>query len=239
MRSLQTGGLIVICVFLAAFAPLGNTVGDDSTIPPSAEQAGADVQGVVILNVPDPAAPTRLSPYARRRYSPPAPANESRTSPQSVVVYILVEGQTGSGEGQEVVIGQKNRTVSPIVTVIQKGTRIRFPNDDDVFHNLFSLSAARPFNLGRYAPGTSRSVVFDQAGVVRLFCDIHSEMSGTILVLDTPYFATPDAKGNFVIRDVPAGRHQLVAWHESTGAITSTIVVPASGTVRTELRLPG
>lgn len=115
-------------------------------------------------------------------------------------------------------IEQRNRAIGPHVTAIQRGATIRFPNRDDVFHNLFSLSDTHRFNLGRYAPGESRSERFPRAGVVRMFCDIHSEMAGTILILDTWLFARPDASGAYRIDDVPPGRHRVIAWHDASVA---------------------
>ena len=120
---------------------------------------------------------------------------------------------------------------------IQRGARIRFPNRDDVFHNLFSLSDTHPFNLGRYAPGESRSETFPEAGIVRMFCDIHSEMGGTILILDTWLFARPAADGSYRIDGVPAGRHRVVAWHDSGIADTTVVDVASSGTARVDFDL--
>jgi hypothetical protein len=115
---------------------------------------------------------------------------------------------------------------------------VSFPNEDNVFHNLFSLSAPQPFNLGRYPRGETRSQLFRKPGVVRMFCDIHSDMSGVILVLDTPHFTHPDASGRFRLPGVPEGRHRVVAWHESQGADTVDVVVGPGGTATADLRLP-
>jgi hypothetical protein len=111
------------------------------------------------------------------------------------------------------------------VTAVQVGTLVEFPNIDDVFHNLFSLSAPRRFNLGRYPPGDSRSERFDRTGVVRIFCDIHSEMGGVILVLDTPYFTRPDDQGRFRIEGVPPGEYTAIVWHEVAGSDSTRVVV--------------
>lgn len=240
MRTRWIGTTFAFLLFLSVFAGLPFPR-DDS--PPkvdgrSPNARAGDVQGTVFLQIPTESAPAMLSPYSRRRYSPPAAMSHASSSPASVVVYVIVSGRSAV-IGPDAVVRQRDRAIAPAVMAIQKGTRINFPNDDDVFHNLFSLSGPRPFNLGRYAPGKSRSVRFETAGVVRIFCDIHSDMSATVVVLDTPYHARPDENGRYLIRGVPEGRHTLVAWHETTGAITSQIVVPPRGVVRADIRVRG
>ena len=95
-----------------------------------------------------------------------------------------------------------------------------FPNDDPIYHNVFSLSRAKTFNLGRFPKGKSRGVRFDKPGVVKVFCQIHSHMSATVMVFDHPWFAIPDEEGTFELPDVPPGNHQITAWHERLGDTT-------------------
>jgi hypothetical protein len=188
--------------------------------------SGADgaVSGTVRLAVAQGGPPPMLSPYARPRYRPPVRTEATSASPQTAVVYL--RGPTvAPAPGGVVRILQRNRTIVPHVTAVQVGTRVEFPNDDDVFHNLFSLSAPHRFNLGRYPPGESRTETFDRAGVVRLFCDIHSEMGGVILVLDTPYFTSPEAGGRFRIAGVPPGEYTAIVWHELAGTDSTRVVV--------------
>jgi plastocyanin len=200
--------------------------------------AGA-VVGTVELELVEEVDPPMLSPYARRRYRPPTPAPAAPGSPVNAVVYVLLDaGVRPPARDTTVAIIQRDRAIIPHVTAVPAGTRIDFPNQDEVFHNLFSLSDARRFNLGRYPPGESRSERFPEAGVVRMFCDIHSEMGGVILVVDTPLLARPDAEGRFRIDGVPPGRHRVVAWHETAGADTAEIVVEDGGTARVAFRLP-
>jgi hypothetical protein len=102
----------------------------------------------------------------------------------------------------------------PHVLAITVGTTVDFPNNDQTFHNVFSLSKTRPFDLGRYASGQSKSVRFDQPGIVRVFCDIHSHMSAFILIFAHRFFAVTDEEGRYRIDDVPPGTYTAVAWNE-------------------------
>lgn len=205
---------------------------------PDTPSGSGEVSGVVTLIDIEVRDPPMLSPYARRRYSQPA-ARPGGPSLEQVVVYIVVERSVDQRRSGHATVLQRNRKLTPQVTPIEVGTRVSFPNEDDVFHNLFSLSEPLPLDLGRYAPGDVRSATFDRPGVVRLFCEIHPEMSGTVLVLATPYFAKPDADGVFRIRGVPEGVHTLIAWHESGATTTRTIEVRDYRTTRVNLILTG
>jgi plastocyanin len=202
-----------------------------------APMATGVVAGMVTLVEPAASERPDVGRYARRRAVPPPKA--ARTGGVGdVVVYLMPETVTRSsaaGEAPRVV--QRGRTIVPFLTVARVGQRVDFPNQDDVFHNLFSLSEPNRFDLGRYAPGETRSHVFDEAGSVRLFCDIHSEMAGVILVLDTPYHARPDGNGAFRIEGVPAGRYTAVAWHDRTGADTVRVVIEDGATARADFSL--
>ena len=200
--------------------------------------AAGTIEGTVRVTAEADANPPMLSPYARRRYRPPTPSAPNPGSPTNAIVYvILAGGSAGAPPPADGTIEQRDRAFVPHVTAVQRGSRVHFPNRDDVFHNLFSLSETHPFNLGRYPPGESRSETFARPGVVRMFCDIHSEMGGTLLVLDTWLFARPAANGEYRIEGVPAGRHRVVAWHESAVADTTTITVGESGVTRVDFDL--
>ncbi len=112
------------------------------------------------------------------------------------------------------VLDQRNEAFVPYVLAVTVGSTVDFPNSDRVYHNVFSLSKARRFDLGRYPRGRSRSVRFDQPGVVRVFCEIHSHMSAFILVFAHRYFATTDAEGRYRIDGVPPGTYTLAVWND-------------------------
>jgi plastocyanin len=126
---------------------------------------------------------------------------------------------------------QRNETFIPGVLAITVGTVVDFPNNDSTYHNVFSLSKAKRFDLGRYAQGRSKSVRFDRPGIVRVFCDIHSHMSAFIIVFSHRYFATTDAEGRYRINNIPSGTYAVVAWHDGADRETRTVTIPDGGSV--------
>jgi plastocyanin len=124
---------------------------------------------------------------------------------------------------------QRNETFVPHVLPIVAGTTVDFPNSDHTYHNVFSLSKTKSFDLGRYAVGRSKSVRFDRPGIVRVFCDIHSHMSAFILVFAHRYFSIVDADGAYRLENVPPGTYNVVAWNESAALESKRVVVPEAG----------
>jgi plastocyanin len=130
--------------------------------------------------------------------------------------------QTESGRA---VMDQRNETFVPHVLAVTTGTTVEFPNSDHFYHNVFSLSKTRPFDLGRYPTGNSRSIRFDRAGIVRVFCDIHSHMNAFILVFSHPFFTLTDDEGRYRIDGVPPGTYNVIAWNEGLASDPKPIVV--------------
>jgi len=126
-------------------------------------------------------------------------------------------------------LDQRNEAFVPHVLAIVAGTTVDFPNNDKTYHNVFSLSPTKPFDLGRYAVGRSKSVRFDRPGIVRVFCDIHSHMSAFILVFAHRFFSVTGDDGQYRIDNVPPGAYTVVAWNESAPSESRRIVVPESG----------
>ena len=124
---------------------------------------------------------------------------------------------------------QRNETFLPHVLAIDAGTVVDFPNNDTTYHNVFSLSKTRKFDLGRYARGKSKSVPFERPGIVRIFCDIHSHMSAFVLVFSHPYYAKAEADGRYRIDNVPPGTYTVSAWHEGETVEKKTVTVPPQG----------
>ena len=126
-------------------------------------------------------------------------------------------------------LDQRNEAFVPHVLAIVAGTTVDFPNNDTTYHNVFSLSPTKSFDLGRYAVGRSKSVKFDRPGIVRVFCDIHSHMSAFILVFAHRHFAVTDDDGRYRIDNVPPGPYTVIAWNESAPTDSRRIIVPESG----------
>lgn len=133
---------------------------------------------------------------------------------------------------------QKDLLFQPPLLPVQVGTRVEFPNLDDTYHNVFSYSPAKRFDLGRYRPDEKPvpSQLFDKPGLVVLRCDIHEHMRGAILVLETPYFVTTDTDGAFKLTGLPAGDYRLKAWLSSTKTIEAPVSVSTNSTVHLDLR---
>ena len=141
-------------------------------------------------------------------------AQNSDNSPVNVVVYLEeISKKRNYQPGKTTSLNQKNAEFIPKVLPIVKGTMVTFRNDDDMYHNVFSLSEVKKFNIGRRPKGENVPVTFDKAGEVRVFCDIHSQMSAFILVLENPYFTKPNDDGYFVIRDIPSGTYRIKVFH--------------------------
>ena len=122
-------------------------------------------------------------------------------------------------------VDQRDKTFTPHVSVVTRGTTVRFPNDDTVFHNVFAYFQAKKFDLGMYPRGTSKKVTFDKTGLVIILCNVHSYMSAYIMVVDTPYYAVSDDTGHFRLPNVPPGTYTVHGWHESGATLTQTVTV--------------
>jgi len=144
--------------------------------------------------------------------------------------YVYVDMAKGSARGHSLEIKQKDKQFSPQTAVVQKGTNVVFPNLDSVFHNVFSTSGRNSFDLGSYRSGdTPRSVVLTTPGVVEVFCNIHSKMNASILVVPGPLFAKVGADGSYRIENVPVGARRIVAWSPSAKAAQQKIEVGSGG----------
>jgi plastocyanin len=186
MDSLRT----IFVLFLALVSPL---------------QGAATIEGKVNLA----AAPKIPSPASNVRYQnkPPIGPPEPRTA----IVYL--EGAFEPSTNRSATLEQHHYQFAPGLLGIQKGTTVEFPNQDDDYHNVFSLSKGKRFDLGRYRKEEKpASQTFDKPGVIKLYCEIHEHMRGTILVLDTPHFTRTDKNGSYRLANLPAGSYKLKAW---------------------------
>lgn len=133
---------------------------------------------------------------------------------------------------------QRQETFVPHVLAVRTGTTVDFPNSDRVYHNVFSLSPTRRFDLGRYAVGRSKAVRFDRPGVVRVFCDIHSHMSAFILIFAHRYYALTQPDGAWQLPPVPAGSYTVVGWFEGDVRATRQVTVRPGETATLDLQVP-
>jgi plastocyanin len=148
------------------------------------------------------------------KYGTHDPASERPEESRVVIALVPASGSVPAPEpGAEVpIMNQLNQQFRPRILVVQQDSPVRFLNSDPIFHNVFSLSSVKKFDLGRYPRGDSRVVSFDQAGVVNVFCDIHPHMNAYIVVVPTPYHTVGDSDGTYRLEDVPAGTYDVRAW---------------------------
>lgn len=134
------------------------------------------------------------------------------------------------------VVVQANATFTPRVLPIMVGTTVAWPNEDDIYHNAFSISDAQPFDLGLYKDETKK-VVFEKPGRVDVYCSIHKDMHCIVLVLENPWFAATDARNRYEIKDVPPGVYRLTAWHDRLPRQTQEVTVTADGVAEVDFVL--
>ncbi|MBS1106586.1 MAG: hypothetical protein H6Q91_2088 [Deltaproteobacteria bacterium] len=170
--------------------------------------AGSDVRGRVVLDLPG----MQLADVG------------------PVVVYLAAEpGVSAPAPASTPELHQKHAAFVPRFLAIAAGQKVAMPNDDEIFHNVFSYSKPNDFDLGLYAAGQTREVAFQHPGVVKLYCSIHESMNGTIFAAPTPFFDVAGEGGHFTLRDVPPGTHRIRTWNEKLPDTEHSIVVPASG----------
>jgi plastocyanin len=135
----------------------------------------------------------------------------------------------------------RGKELVPRVLAVPRGSRVTFPNADPILHNVFSVSAGNSFDLGLYKKGPGREKIFENPGLVRVYCNVHQAMVAYILVVDTPHFVTPAADGSFVLTGLPKGAGKLTVWHEQTEPWTISVQLPAGPapiTARIEVTRP-
>ena len=192
------------------------------------------VEGVVRLIAPtDP--PIVSGAYPSRRVNRPAPRASEIAN---VVVFIKDAPRSPSVPATRARMTQRDEAFVPSVLAITRGSTVEFPNADPYFHNVFSLSRGAAFDLGRYPRGQSRTYLFNRAGLIKVYCHLHSHMAAAIMVFDHQHFTVPEADGSFALGDVPAGEWRLSAWHGRIGESQKTIQVQPGRTVRVEFALP-
>jgi plastocyanin len=157
------------------------------------------------------------------------------TDLSDVVVYL--DGVKTRPRPTRTTVTMKGKAFLPRVAVVPVGGTIDFPNEDPIFHNVFSVTGENRFDLDLYKRPKSASWTFQAPGVVRVYCNIHPQMSAVVLVRDNAHFTRATADGSFMLEGVPAGRYTLKAWQERAREVSQAITVPAEGDARADLLL--
>lgn len=200
--------------------------------------------GVIRGTLHVPAAPGGAAPqfhaYAGSAGAMPGMHAPERGRATDAVVYVAqipaaAESALAAIPAPRPKLAQKDESFVPRVVPVAVGTTVDFPNLDPIYHNVFSLSPVKRFDLGKYPRGQSKAVLFNRPGLVNVFCDIHSEMAAFVLVLPHHAFVQPRADGSFELPDLPAGRYELHVWHPDLAEIVRPVDVPAHGDARIDV----
>lgn len=219
------------CASIGVLVLVGAAAARPAAAPPTAGR----IEGYVRLT----SASVRAVPsgvYPSRRVG--APALPAGPEISNVVVFIKNAPPRDGLTATRATIVQKDEAFAPRVVAITRGSTVEFPNFDPYFHNIFSLSKAATFDLGRFPGGDSRSRRFTTPGLVKVFCHIHSHMSASIMVFDHEHFRIPESDGTFVMDGVPAGTYRISAWHERIGESVRQVRVDPGGRAQVEFSLP-
>jgi plastocyanin len=192
------------------------------------------IVGHVRLGLKAAARPLSTASYGWQITSPAAPASEMT----NVLVWLKHPAVGDPPAPMRAELRQRGETFVPHTIAVTVGSIVSFPNADPLFHNVFALSRAGTFDLGRYPRGDSRQRQMTRPGIVKVYCHLHSHMNAIVAVFDHPWFAQVAADGTFAIERVPPGEHVLVGWHERAGNTERTISVDPGGTSRVDLLVP-
>jgi len=193
---------------------------------PGTKTLGNTLEGKILLAKNAGGKPSKEVQAAQVYFTPrdlPA-GSESSGSAQSPVT-----------EAEEYEIVTVRKEFLPRTLTVPVGSTVRFPNQDVIIHNVFSVSGKNRFDLGLYKRGDGKAATFEQPGVVRVFCNVHHDMVAYILVVDTPHSTSPDFNGNFRLEDLPDGPGTLTVWHERSEPYTRNVTLPLDGPLSIEL----
>lgn len=150
-----------------------------------------------------------------------------------------IAGAPAWAQPTQAIMVQKDLEFSPAFLIIPKGASVSFPNEDDEFHNVFSYSKAKRFDLGRYRKGEFKKVLFDKPGIIKVYCEVHPWMRAAILVLENPFYKVVAADGTFSMTGIPAGHYELVVWNIDAGSSRIQVDVAADKSPELQIQLTG
>ncbi len=162
----------------------------------------------------------------------------------TTIIYYVPESTAESAPPEEFEMVTVRKDFLPHVLAVPQGSTIRFPNEDPILHNVFSVSGENRFDLGLYRKGDEgKEHTFEEPGVVQIFCNVHHDMAAYVMVLDTPYFTSPNRDGTFSLEGLPAGSGTLHVWHERAESYTLDLELPVTDPleikmVLTRVRIP-
>jgi plastocyanin len=154
-----------------------------------------------------------------------------------VVIYLQGAGLE-HGVPVRATLSQEGLRFHPEIVVLPAGSTVSFPNEDPIFHNVFSLSRAKQFDLGYYPKGQTRVVRFDRPGLVQVYCHIHADMNAAILVVPTAWWTRLNSQGGFSLKGIPPGNYELVAWHRSAGFFGRRVVIKGGERLKADFMIP-
>jgi plastocyanin len=189
---------------------------------------GADLNGCIVVTKETAKKHVTVPVYQLRGASPtPAPQNSEPATPASDVVVFLEAHAADAARPVRAKLQQRGQRFEPQLLVVPAGSTVSFPNTDPIFHNVFSLSGTKKFDLGYYPAGQTRTVRFDEPGVVQVYCHLHPNMYAAIVIVPNRWYTQPADDGTFKLHDVPPGSYRLVAWHISAGYFRRNVEVSA------------
>lgn len=203
----------------------------------AASTFGATITGTVIARGPDQTGSAQGGKYDSRKFKFVEKINYAELKDFIVYIDQPVTNTPTSAPKTVQVITQRDAIFRPRLLPVMIGTTVEWPNKDDIFHNVFSMSESNPFDLGLYKDPELKKVKLENPGRVDVFCSIHSQMSCIILVLQNSFFAATDKAGRFRIENVPAGTYKLKAWHERLPFELKEVVAPEKGDVEVNFTL--
>jgi plastocyanin len=238
MDHLQRATLAVLAVSFAMPLPATGPV-------PSSAAPSQDITGTILIKkkLTKPSVTTSVSIYQRGatvELGKDAAGDPLAYERSRVVVYLEAPNlpQSAPGRPATASMQQLNRRFTPDLLVVPVGTTVAFPNMDPIFHNIFSLSKPKSFDLGSYDKGESRSVTFSKPGVVYVYCHLHPNMEATIVVTPNRWYARADASGQYRIPAVPPGQYTVIAWHKAAGFFRKTIQIEPGHNAAVDFFIP-